>query len=257
MNKHLKASMRTLLPHTIRPRRILSGPLRTHWIVTSWHDYPAAIAGYTERALLGWLAGHVEPGETWLDIGAHYGYIALALCRLVGASGRVFSFEPMLTTAGHIAHTRLLNNLHQLSVLPLALGAPQAAMLRQHLPTTRGMVDSTLSNGNGEWQESILVTRLDWLWPHICGEHHRIDGIKIDVQGMEVAVLHGMTELLQRWHPRLVVEFHQGVERHEVLQVLAAAGYTHPGIPIEPVAGEQAPRYLDNSSYAFLPDRAR
>jgi hypothetical protein len=41
----------------------------------------------------------VKPG----DIGAHYGYTAIALCKLVGPSRRVFAFEPMLKTAGCVS----------------------------------------------------------------------------------------------------------------------------------------------------------
>ena len=74
-----KTQLRRLMPRAVRPHRILSGRLRGRWIVTSWHDYPAAILGRTERALLDWFEGHVKPGQTWLDVGAHYGYTAIAL----------------------------------------------------------------------------------------------------------------------------------------------------------------------------------
>ena len=38
-------------------------------------------------------------------MGAHYGYTALALSRLVGEEGRVFAFEPVPETAGCLAAT--------------------------------------------------------------------------------------------------------------------------------------------------------
>src|SRR2546429_1571047 len=88
-------------------------------LVTSWRDYPAAIIGYTEGPLLRWLAANVGPGETWLDVGAHYGYTAMALSRLVGEKGRVYAFEPGPETAGCLAATRARNRLPQLTVLPM------------------------------------------------------------------------------------------------------------------------------------------
>src|SRR2546427_6871891 len=109
----LKEWLRRVMPRTVRPHRILAGRLRGFRIVTSWHDYPAAILGTTERALLEWFEHNVQPGETWLDVGAHYGYTALALGRLVGPVGRVFAFEPMVSTAGHLGRTRSLNLLSQ------------------------------------------------------------------------------------------------------------------------------------------------
>src|SRR2546421_957839 len=93
-------------------------------MVVSWHDYPAGITGRTERALLAWFRENVNKNETWLDVGAHYGYTAIALSRLVGDNGRVFAFEPVVATAGCIAQTRNLNRLSQLTVVPFGLGAP-------------------------------------------------------------------------------------------------------------------------------------
>jgi FkbM family methyltransferase len=221
------------------------------YIVTSWHDYPAAILGYTERSLLHWFANNVKQGETWLDIGAHYGYTAIALSLLVGKQGRVYTFEPMISTAGYITQTRKINNLSQLTVVPLGLGTPKNDIMLHSLPTTRGMVDSTLNKNTGTWQETFVVTQLDWLWQGFCGTYNHIHGIKIDVQGMEIEVLRGMTNLLATHHPKLVVEVHSGVDRAELLTLLESVGYACEGIPVEPDASRQPGKYLDNRSYVF------
>jgi len=254
MIKSIKCILRNFLPRGIRTHRIWSGLLRGEKIVTSWHDYPAAIFGYTERPLVDWFAQNVNPGQTWLDIGAHYGYTALALSRLVGESGRVFAFEPMLGTAGYLAQTRQLNHFSQLTVVPFGLASPETLEMIQ-LPVIRGMVDNTLGRGGdkrkNEWLETITVARFDWLWRRICGENGWIDGVKIDVQGMEVQVVRGMSEVLKQNHPKLVVEVHAGVNRVELLDLLASAGYTRLGVPIEPLKGESKPLYVDDRSYAF------
>jgi FkbM family methyltransferase len=220
--------------------------------VTSWHDYPAAILGRTERPLLEWFAQNVKAGETWLDVGAHYGYTAIALCRSVGRSGRVFAFEPMMSTAGYVTQTRQLNNFPQLTVLPLGLAAPETLEMKQ-LPVTRGMVESTLGKNEGcrMWQETIMVARFDWLWPRICGGREQIDGVKIDVQGMEIEVLQGMLETLRRQRPKLVVEVHRGVDRKELLGLIETAGYSRQAMPIEPIEGEVEPQYVNDRSYYF------
>src|SRR6202795_3414520 len=117
----LKENLRQILPTAVRPRRILAGPLRGDYIVTSWHDYPAALLGYAEPDLMAWLKAMGHPGETCLAVGVHYGSISLALCRYVGPAGRVSAFEPLLKTAGHLSSTRQANRLSQLTVVPLAL----------------------------------------------------------------------------------------------------------------------------------------
>jgi FkbM family methyltransferase len=174
------------------------------------------------------------------------------LSKLVGESGRVFAFEPMISTAGCVAQTRQINGLAQLSVLAMALGQPEPFGTCV-LPTTRGMADSTI--GNASWYEPISVARLDWLWPRICNSKSNIHGIKIDVQGMEIEVLRGMTGILRRQAPKLAIELHRGVSRAELLGVLAQAGYHVQGVPIEPLMGEREPQYADDRSYAFFPGR--
>lgn len=252
MNECVKHMLRGLLPKQIGGHRILDGELRGYSIVTSWHDYPAAIAGRTERPLLDWFGKNVKLGETWLDIGAHYGYTAIALSRLVGGSGRVFAFEPMISTAGYITQTRRLNDLPQLTVVPLGLANPGSdAMEMRRLLTVRGMVDSTVREGG--WGEPIIVTRLDWLWPRLCGADEELHGVKVDVQGMELEALEGMVGILSKWKPKLVVEVHVDVDRAGLLDAIESAGYVRRGVPIEPVAGEIEPLYVDDHSYAFFP----
>jgi FkbM family methyltransferase len=247
----LKAQIRRFMPRTVRAHRILRGPLRGFRIVTSWHDYPGAILGRTERPLLEWFERNVGRDETWLDVGAHYGYTAIALSRLVGTRGRVFAFEPELATAGCLARTRELNHLTQLIVMPLGLGAPDALTVTS-LPTVRGMVDRTVT-AEGKPIAAFLSARLDWAWDHLCGGQRRIDGIKIDVQGMEVETLKGMTGLLREFTPRLVLEVHHGVDRGEILDLLESAGYARLGQAVDaPGGGEEADAlYLDDRSYWF------
>ena len=243
----LKRQFRKLLPRTVRTYRILSGQIRGASIVTSLHDYPAAVFGWTERPLLRWFADNVAAGETWLDVGAHYGYTAIALARLVGSGGRVFAFEPMISTAGCIGHARMQNGLSQLFVVPLALADCDSIELRM-LPTERGMIDQTAKRLTSE---PFLVTSLDSLWPSISGDCQAIHGIKIDVQGMEIYALRGMKSLLKEMRPRLVVELHRGVDREELLSLLAGFGYSREGTPVDPQVREAVPEFLDDRSYSF------
>jgi len=115
------------------------------------------------------------------------------------------------------------------------------------------MGDSTLSlNG---WSEQILVGSFDSMWPSLRGQNPAIHGVKIDVQGMELEVLHGMRETLQCQQPLLIVELHTGVDRQTVLSVLHNHGYIAVGEPIEPDEERGCPQYRDNCSYIFRPQR--
>ena len=245
-----KERIRRLLPKKLKKHRILRGPLKGSFIYTSWHDYPGAILGTTEWPLLRWFSQHVKPGQTWLDVGAHYGYTAIALSKLVAASGRVLAFEPVLVTAACVSRTRVLNGFSGLQVVPVGLSSVPALESKQ-IATVRGMADSTL-NQDG-WSEVILVSGFDHLWPTLSKEQAAIHGIKIDVQGMEFDVLRGMRNTLATQRPKLVIEFHKGVNRREILDLLQECGYRSAGEPVDGGEERGNPVYADDTSYAFFP----
>jgi FkbM family methyltransferase len=211
------------------------------------HDYPGAILGRTERPLLAWFRENVKSGETWLDVGANYGYTAIALAELVGRSGHAYAFEPSLTTAGCLNRTRVLNGLNQITVLPFGLSTPGGIRLMS-VPVDRGMANHAFGGGG---TEDIYVIGFDDLWTALGKSP--VHGVKIDVQGMELDVLEGMAETLRDQRPKLVVELHSGVDRKRVTELLRNAGYRLPGIAVDPAPAESEATYHDDHSYTFEP----
>ena len=189
----------------------------------------------------------MKPGETWLDVGAHYGYTAIALAEMVGAGGRVYAFEPSLSTVGHLNRTRALNGLDQMKVVPFAL-AEQGGIRAESVVIERGMANHEFG---GTSSEDIYLVGFDQLWNALDG--HAVHGVKIDVQGMELQTLEGMCSMLTELRPKLVIEFHSGVSRTSILELLARAGYRTPGRPIEPLPNETESAYHDDRSYSFEP----
>ncbi|HWE52846.1 MAG TPA: FkbM family methyltransferase [Bryobacteraceae bacterium] len=248
MTARLKEAIRHLLPARRKVHRIRSGPLAGYLIHTSWHDYPGAIRGNTETKLLEWFRQNVRPGETWLDVGAHYGYTAIALSRLVGRNGRVIAFEPVLSTADSLECTREVNGLEQLKIVPLGLSSGSDAGVRR-MAVHRGMAEASLSNSASS--EPVTTAGFDRVWESLCAADPAIHGVKIDVQGMEGLVLAGMTGALRRWKPRLVIEFHPGVERGAILDLLEGCGYDRHPEALENSSGG----IKDDKSYAFVPVR--
>jgi FkbM family methyltransferase len=245
----IKAFLRNMLPRQVKTHRILAGPLRGHKMVTSWHRNFSGLTGRTEPGVNSWFAKNAHAGETWLDIGANYGCTALRLADLVGPMGRVFAFEPKLDTCGNLAETVAVNRMAQIVVVPVALGSNEDLDVRRFATSGSMAVGTDLADGP---PETLMVARLDWLWPRIAGGHSPIHGVKIDVQGMELEVLRGMAELLRAHAPRLCVELHAGVDRNQLLDLLEGCGYPRHGTPVTHGSDrEPQPLYLDNASYAF------
>jgi FkbM family methyltransferase len=250
MNRTIKERIRRFLPKNLKEHKIRRGFLQGRIIFTSWRDYPGAIRGTTEECLLRWFHDHVSAGETWIDVGAHYGYTAIALAGLVGPRGHVVAFEPVIASAGCLGITRHANHFSQLRIAPFALGA-EPGIHTFDLPVYRGMADSTLRR-EGDWIEPLLVTSFDHIWPALSAPREPVHGVKIDVQGMELEVLKGMRQMLLRDHPKLVVEFHSGVNRKTALDLLASLGYDTEPHPVEGgKAGGNPAEIADDKSYAF------
>ncbi len=50
--------------------------------------------GFYDETVTGMALAQVSPGDTVIDIGAHFGYFSLLFSSLAGESGRIYSFEP-------------------------------------------------------------------------------------------------------------------------------------------------------------------
>jgi len=120
------------------------------------------------------------------------------------------------------------------------------------MPVIRGMADRTIPHNI--WEERISVVSFDTAWNLLCEGSPVVHGVKIDVQGMELEVIEGMRHMLSRYKPKVIVEFHTGVERRGVIDLLGGCGYRDLGEPIQPGAGFSG--YADDKSYVFLPEIA-
>jgi len=223
-------------------------------IYTSWHEYPRAILGRAENPLCRWFSNHARAGETWIDVGAHHGVTALALCKCVGTRGRVFAFEPVLASAGLLTKTREVNKLTQLTVIPMALGdVAELSMLRVS-SQSQGMVGIIPEMRAGSWAsegEVIYEIAFDRIWPRLCDGMDQVSGIKVDVQGAESYVLRGMQETLRKHKPRLVVEYHSYTDLSDLLHALDSVGYSRVGQDIDCPSAPATSQLLHGHNYEF------
>ncbi|MDE2227944.1 MAG: FkbM family methyltransferase [Alphaproteobacteria bacterium] len=164
------------------------------------------------RDMLPLLRRLVPADAVVLDVGAHAGQYAKLFARLARL-GRVYAIEPQ-SYARRILRTAIrLNRLHNVEILPLALGsAPGTATLTipvkrsgsygfglAHLgPQTRAGAAET---------ETVEVTTLDALAARLSLP--RLDFIKADIEGWEQAMVEGGRQTLMRFRPALLIEFNE------------------------------------------------
>lgn len=146
----------------------------------------------------------LKPGMTVLDIGAHHGYFTLLSARQVGSSGSVISFEPSPREFKRLLTHVRINSCGNVRAEPIALGDKQE---RSKLFVVQGR--DTGCNSLRPPDVSEPTTPLEVSTHTLDGYMaetgtKRVDFIKMDVEGAELAVLRGAEDLLAR-HPRPVI----------------------------------------------------
>ena len=148
----------------------------------------------------------LQPGMVVIDIGAHVGYYTLLAAKLVGPTGKIYAFEPEPGNNETLNKNIELNKYSNIEAIRMAMSDKEgnATMYLTSLDSGRHSLfqHDLPKRGN----TVVETTTLDRFWEST--EWPRIDLIKIDVEGAEVAVLDGMTRMLEEL-PRLkiIIEF--------------------------------------------------
>lgn len=156
--------------------------------------------GAYEPAKHALIRRHLRPGMTFIDVGANKGDFTLLAARLTENSGTVISIEPEPENHSILQRSLELNDYSNVRVLQVALSDRDGtADLR--IGSTSG--SHTLSpEFNGLRTVTVPTRTLD----RVVAEQRlgAVDMIKIDVQGLELAVLRGAAETL-RANPRMIL----------------------------------------------------
>ncbi|WP_375267711.1 FkbM family methyltransferase [Phenylobacterium sp.] len=141
------------------------------------------------------LQALAQPGGHVADVGANVGLLTLALAVAVGPDGRVFAFEPEAGPRAQLEKTLYLNGLKWVSVFDCAVGERSEDRVF-HVSKIIGHSSLYALPETEELAEAVpvKVRPLDALVP----PQVRLDVVKIDVEGAELAVLEGMSQVLER-----------------------------------------------------------
>ncbi len=161
-----------------------------------------ATGGY-ENASRRFCLGYLEPGMTFIDIGAHVGLFSVPAARRVGVDGRVVAFEPDPDNRSMLEENIRRNGVEHVQVRSEAL-CDEDGRLPFHRSAFNSGDHQLFHSGRGRTGREVPVARLDSIMDGLGGPVHLI---KMDVQGAEAKVLAGMQAVLDANHDlALVVE---------------------------------------------------
>lgn len=158
-------------------------------------------SGTYEPSLVRFLKTQNTIGWACIDIGANVGAISLLLAKVVGPDGRVFAIEPGPPNVARLRANFALNPelAAHTEIIASGMGRNQTELWWAEEEGNPG--NAMLAQ---EGTHRIPVNTLD----NFVREHDidDIDFIKIDVEGMELDVMHGGKQTLQRFRPTLYFE---------------------------------------------------
>jgi FkbM family methyltransferase len=151
----------------------------------------------------------IEKGDVIIDIGANLGYYSFLFAKWTGASGKVFSVEPI--SIYNKIFKEKGKKYKNVVLYPYALGQEEkevelvSSLAEGFLYTGLPHIYNPQTDGNIENQEfrfKAEMKRPSRLFEYI----ERIDYLKCDVEGFEYVILSEMKDILRRYKPKVQVE---------------------------------------------------
>ncbi len=161
--------------------------------------------GFYEKYETEFFKRLIKKGMVVVDIGANIGYYTLLAARLVGEEGKVFAFEPEPYNYRLLCKNIEVNGYR--NVIPKRKAVFSKTVKTELFLDKRNLGGHSLSEANVDNGTSITIeaTSLD---DYFKNTDHKIDVIKIDVQGSEMKVFEGMANTInQNDHVKIITEF--------------------------------------------------
>lgn len=166
-----------------------------------------------ESTLCRVIMEYVASGGCCIDVGANYGFLTMVMASTVGQHGQVFAFEAEPSIFA-VTRQNITRNGFDTICKPYNLFVAE-------------YVEHQTDGG------SVKRSSLDEL---LANSLNRLDLIKIDVDGNDLAVLAGAAQIIGAFRPLLIVEAEH--EKAQVYQWLCDAGYPYildmKGVPVDP-----------------------
>jgi len=241
-------------PHVVR---ILDGSPRLAVVPRDAIGRAIFLYGVYEIATTKFVTAALQPGDCFVDVGANVGYYSVLAGTRVGPAGEVHAFEPVPRLRCQLQRNVEMNGLHNVVAHESAVWSEEGEIAFYETLSAENSGISSVFPGPARTAMPCKVgaTTLDELARRI---RRRIDLIKIDVEGGELAVFEGGPRLLDSAEaPVLIFEaFEIGpparlLERHgyevRCLHYSRAKGIQLPGIDGEresPFSSYEAPNFV-------------
>ena len=201
------------------------GALKGYRMKLDWNKHRSFAYGSWEPEVVDAVSRVVRPGMRAVDIGAHGGFYVLLLSKLVEQSGAVVAFEPLPANFRILDENVTMNALRNVTTEAMAV-CDHSGQFDLEVPD----IDASVLAGPIDASEvgKVLSVPCVSLDDYFASHAVPIDFIKMDVEGAEGKVLEGARNVVDRYHPTMMIELHDvgNAEVHPVPLYLRRIGYT-------------------------------
>ena len=180
----------------------------------------------------GWekLISLAKPNDVVFDIGANIGFLTLNFARIC-KHGIVYAFEPGRKNFERLRKNIESNNFRNIKTYPVALGERKETKQLYEVYSFNTGANRILNAFTGtSVSEAVSVDTLDDVVATLG--LHRLDILKIDVEGYELFVLRGAQKTIKQFKPILFVELayenlrHHNLSSSDVIHIIQEMNYT-------------------------------
>ncbi|WP_372898469.1 FkbM family methyltransferase [Stieleria sp.] len=163
----------------------------------------------------------VKPGDIVAEIGANIGSHTVGLAQQVQRQGRILAFEPQPVVFQNLCANVALNGLTNVDTFHCGLGAaPDTTVVPDIRYEQEGNFGGFSLSTRYRQGTPVEVKRFDDVF-----RYPRLNLIKIDVEGMEEAVLRGARGSIERFKPVLYVENDRVEQSEALIRLIMEMGY--------------------------------
>lgn len=164
-------------------------------------DKEIYLNGAYEPKILRIIRKNINKDSICLDIGTNIGQHAIFMS-LVASEGTIYAFEPLKLLVNQINDSINKNNIKNIQVNNFGLS---------NISGTQNVYLDNLNIGRTTFDirkeaasiEKAEIKIFDEWWE----DRSRVDFLKMDVEGYEYYALKGMKNMLEKYHPTMLIEF--------------------------------------------------
>lgn len=200
---------------------------------------------YWEYWMLNYFKKYYKPGTNMIDLGANIGTSTLLMSEVLSENCKIYSFDPLYS---NVLYKNVVDNnlTDKIEVYPYALGSKEEKVVFENIDMNSNLnfgavsikkkplsvhsinlVDETDTKNNEITYKELQIVPLDIF------NFDNVSLMKIDVEHMEVEVLEGCIQLIQRCKPIILIESYNfyGLIYSEVFKKILELNYVIDIIP--------------------------